>query len=629
MQPGVASGVEIVSGLWEGQVWQRNDRNVSDARIEGRCPGVSGAVWVRVVRGRQVLRGWNARPVGHCRRGRFNVRVTGLPVGGPYAVTIGVGSGRGPTLTVGEIRVGDVWILAGQSNMQGSGRRIGALAPHPEVRAFYMDDRWAVACDPLHNLWNAVDPVHGGRPDGRDDGGKGVGPGLSFGQSMFARTGIPQGLIACAHGGTSMPQWDPMHKDLGGLSLYGAMCRRVHKNGGRVAGVIWYQGESDAMQHQVEVYAERMHQWIAAVRREFRSPRLPMVMVQLARYAGENQVAADWNAIQDIQRRLPERIRHLATVPAIDLLLDDGVHVAGLSHQELGRRMAEAMDAMIRPGRGAVPPIAFKQVRLVIPPNENQATIEVTYDHVVGGLIAPGRPIGFTIMADGKPVPAIYDIRLSGSKVLLKTSRSILDFVGRSLHYGAGLDPACTITDTAGRPLPVMGPIALCGNRTASRFPTSVRVSGLLPGTGTLKSVVYPKDWTGLKLTSRPVEYNFVNLHPDFSRAQTDVWAWVVTHVVCDEPMRVAVLFGYDGPVKLWIDGRLRWHDPAGKNPAVPDGHSIPVALSRGRHEVAVALGSNGGLAWGLYLRFERLDRPRRADVDPHDPRRVPRFEDA
>jgi sialate O-acetylesterase len=35
-------------------------------------------------------------------------------------------------------------------------------------------------------------------------------------------------------------------KQKGGDSLYGAMIRRFELIGGKVAGVLWYQGESDA-----------------------------------------------------------------------------------------------------------------------------------------------------------------------------------------------------------------------------------------------------------------------------------------------------------------------------------------------------------------------------------------------
>ena len=129
--------------------------------------------------------------------------------------------------------------------MQGCGLLKDKLKAHPMVRAFYMNDRWAPALDPIHDMWDCVDQVHidycgGVRPEKSTV--IGVGPGVAFGQRMFALTGVPQGVLACAHGGTSMEQWDPKLKKLGSKSLYGAMMRRFRKNGSRVAGLVWYQG---------------------------------------------------------------------------------------------------------------------------------------------------------------------------------------------------------------------------------------------------------------------------------------------------------------------------------------------------------------------------------------------------
>lgn len=612
--------MRIESGLFDGQVLQRDGRDGSDARIAG-TGAEPGAVWARVTRAGRPLRGFGAQRVGVARRdGRFTARLRGIPVGGPYAVALSSGpkASATPALTVGGVWVGDVWLLGGQSNMQGSGQRMGCLAPVTEVRAFYMDDRWDVARDPLHNLWNAVDPVHGGRPDAVDSGGKGVGPGLSFGQAMYARTGMPQGLIACAHGGTSMPQWDPMHRDLGGHSLYGAMVRRIRKNGGRVAGMIWYQGESDSMVKAVDEYADRMEGLVKSLRHDCGDARLPIVMAQLGRYAGENQVSTNWNAVQEIQRRLPQRIRRLAVVPTIDLALDDLVHIAGLAHQTLGARMAEAMQALCDPGSKAVPPIELESVRPVIVKGENTATFEVKYRNVVGALQSPVRPMGFDIRENDEHVPALFDTRLRGDTVLLRTYRPILDFVGKGIHYGAGLDPACVITDGAGRPLPVMGPVPMTGSRLASRFAVSMRISRLLPGAGRLQGVEYPDDREGLALQTLKTEYHFLSVYPLFSQTQTDSLIYIVSRFHCPERMKLALLFGYDGPVKLWLDKRLRLHDPDGTNPAVPDGRAIPVTVSMGDHEIVVALGSNEAKAWGIYLRFERLGiAPRQLAAHP------------
>ncbi len=69
---------------------------------------------------------------------------------------------------------------------------------------------------------------------------------------------------------------------------------------------------------------------------------------------------------------------------------------------------------------------------------------------------------------------------------------------------------------------------------------------------------------------------------------------------------------GYDGPVKVWLDGREVFHDPNGTNPAIAGAARISLRAGRGEHELVVALGSNGGRAWGIYLRFERKDVPAR-----------------
>src|SRR4029079_4088733 len=129
-----------------------------------------------------------------------------IPVGGPYEIEISIGE---DTLVSRDILVGDVWIAAGQSNMQGCGSRAAACKPNKMVRAFYMDDRWAVACDPVHNMWDCVDPIHIDITNGQrvpKDNTRGVGPAVAFAQEMFKLTGIPQGIVACAHGGTSMAQ---------------------------------------------------------------------------------------------------------------------------------------------------------------------------------------------------------------------------------------------------------------------------------------------------------------------------------------------------------------------------------------------------------------------------------------
>lgn len=606
--------MHITHGLLDGQVLQRTRQSVSDAAFGGSCNS-RGTVFARVQRAGKTLRGFSDVRVGTATRGKLSGRLKGIPAGGPYTITLSVagtaGEG-GDRCTVQDVLVGDVWILAGQSNMQGCGNRDGAVASHPMVRAFTMDDRWRKAKDPIHNLWNAVDSVHGGSPDEKDPGAKGVGPGVSFGRRMHALTGVPQGLIACAHGGTSMAQWDPAQKKLGGASLYGATIRRFHKNGSSVAGIIWYQGESDANETDVSLYTARMKRLVRAFRRNTNSPRLPFAAVQLCWYAGDNFRAPEWNSIQDQQRKLPEIIPYCTVVPAIDLTLDDQIHVSAEGQAILGRRLAEAMCALTRAAQ-VKPPIALGKIRVVRPKGSLFADVIVEFRNVEGGLKCAGRVMGFSLNNDVGPVAGIYHAELRGNRVVIRTLQTVLDLASMTLHYGSGTNPPCNVHDGAGRPLPVFGPVTVTPPRCTTGFVRKARVSRILPGGGSLDKLPCPRRLDKLGLETRSWEYAFMSVYYELSKVGGDAYIFYVCDFKCPEAMPLSVLVGYDGPAKIWIDGKVVLHDPNGTNPAIPDDRGIPMKASAGDHRVVIALGSNDGNAWGAFLRFERVGVPRRA----------------
>lgn len=208
--------MNIATSLLDKSVLQRNNKGVCDVMFAGTC-GFDGKLELGVKKNGKRFSG-NLVCVGSAKKGKFSGRLKGLPAGGPYDICISVVDRNGKTLesrTVESVFVGDVWILGGQSNMQGCGLLKDAASPDPRVRAFYMNDEWDMAVDPVHHLCDAIDPVHGGRMDGKRTKPAtvtGVGPGIAFGLEMLRRTGVPQGLIACAHGGTSMSQWDPALK---------------------------------------------------------------------------------------------------------------------------------------------------------------------------------------------------------------------------------------------------------------------------------------------------------------------------------------------------------------------------------------------------------------------------------
>jgi sialate O-acetylesterase len=607
--------MKIEQGLFDHIVIQRNKRNVSEAVFAGMTSS-TGVVTATVKKGGKVLGSFRAARVGTAGHGQFRGCLEGLQAGGPYDVTLEIRKNGivVETAKAKDILVGDVWIVAGQSNAQGCGFVKHGPRAHSMTRAFYMDDKWRPARDPIHNMWKTVDQVHidlcgGVRP------GKsliiGTGPGVAFGQRMYELTGrIPQGLLACAHGGTSMAQWDPKLKIMGSKSLYGAMLRRFRKNGGKVAGVVWYQGCSDADPNVAPLYTERMRTLVASMRRDFHNSDLPFALVQIGRVVGWG-ASAPWNSIQDQQRRLPGVIRNCVTVPAIDLSLEDAIHISGRGQSELGQRLADAVRSLMTKGKSGKAPIALKKVHIRREAERGMVNLAVEFDNVVGKLVAKGRPYGFSVVNQNGAENA-FDILLSGNQAIVRTGLMMDAVPSMNLHYGYGTNPYCNIVDEAGRPIPVLGPIPLSAPRALTGYVTTLRLSRFLPSAGKLDKLAYPRSKATLKLRTRTFQTDFCNLHPELEKlAPEDVTVFYACNIECYEPMKLAVSLGYDGPVKVWVDGKLKFHDPDGINPAVAGEEKIKFSASRGQHEVLVALGSNFGKAWGVFLAFERFDVPK------------------
>lgn len=374
---------------------------------------------------------------------RDNGDVIELPVGGPYTVD-----------NAEHILVGDIWILAGQSNMEGIGDLIDVESPSPFVHSFQSREQWAVAEEPLHWLGESPRVVHHliwGQelpeeiPPRDPQRNKGAGLGLTFAKERYARTGVPVGLIPAAHGGTSMEQWNPQLRDEGDASLYGALLGRVQAIGGKVAGVLWYQGESDAYPEAVEVYHQRMTALVQALRSDLGNEQLPFYYVQIGGLVQEG-APVGWNLMRESQRTFQHVLPNMVMVSAIDLELDDLIHIGTQGLKRLGRRLADAVDGLHAPDI------------LTVEPELEQSRIRITYRPVRGELRAPGRPAGFSLRTrDGAEVPVLYKTALEGNTVTLHLTLNTLP-EDTSLWYGWGLNPYCNITDGADAALPAFGP---------------------------------------------------------------------------------------------------------------------------------------------------------------------------
>ena len=131
------------------------------------------------------------------------------------------------------------------------------------------------------------------------------------------------------------------------------------------------------------------------------------------------------------------------------------------------------------------------------------------------------------------------------------------------------------------------------------------RVSKLRPHQPVDK-LSYPKDMKQLGLETRTFG-EFMSRNTEFVKAGSAL-AYYACRFKCPVNMRIAAFLGYDGPVKVWLDGKEVFCDPHGSNPAHPDAATIPFETAKGEHETLIALDSNKGSAWGIFLRFAPVD---------------------
>lgn len=144
--------------------------------------------------------------------------------------------------------------------------------------------------------------------------------------------------------------------------------------------------------------------------------------------------------------------------------------------------------------------------------------------------------------------------------------------------------------------------------RPVTPFVGTWRLSRLCPSAGDLEGLAYPADLDALEFEPAELATPFANVSARFGEIEGDALLYFAGRMRCVEAMSLSLLLGYDGPVKLWVDGQELYHDPGGTNPALVDTASLPFAASAGEHEVLIALGSNGGKAWGIFFRAERTD---------------------
>lgn len=130
----------------------------------------------------------------------------------------------GITAHVKYVGIGDVFVLAGQSNMRPVATNVQSYS-HATLRAGLYQNI---------GVWCELDDLYS-----IDSYAKSCWPLLTT--EFLAAEGVPVAFVSVAVGGTAIIQWTPGHAD----GYYDAMIAAITAVGG-VKAVLWHQGETDA-----------------------------------------------------------------------------------------------------------------------------------------------------------------------------------------------------------------------------------------------------------------------------------------------------------------------------------------------------------------------------------------------
>ncbi|MBA3698306.1 MAG: hypothetical protein H0W78_05595 [Planctomycetes bacterium] len=241
----------------------------------------------------------------------------------------------------------DVYLLAGQSNMDGRGKtaELDAALKEPlaEVPIWYRQ--------PLGDSggWKPLAPGFSIPP-----GYKGELPGPTFGIELsFARALLAKqpkqriALIKGSRGGTTIEQWGPGQP---GKSDTQGECYRLYvdtitkslaalKADGHtptIRALLWHQGESNA-KDTAEAYQAKLEKFIARIREDVGNPDLPVLV-------GEVIDNGERNSIRTAQKAIPDVVKNTVFVTVDGLTSSDkGTHFDTKSVIELGQRFAAAL----------------------------------------------------------------------------------------------------------------------------------------------------------------------------------------------------------------------------------------------------------------------------------------------
>lgn len=261
------------------QVFQRTTRLAGAIELRGHGPAEADNLRVRI-KG-QAISGklhhkWTKFTLNSS-SGDFK-QIIETSAGGFYTVEVQLRRGhhRLAASTIPHVGVGEVFVIAGQSNSTNYGETLQTV--QTGMVSTFSGDSWRIANDP--------------QPGTQDNSKKGSFL-PSFGDALYRKYQVPIGIASTGHGSTSIRQWLPAGEKVevmptmtkyitktadGTLisdgTLFNGMMHRIQQFGPHgFRAVLWHQGESDSHQapeHEISAstYRDMLEHVILSARQQ-------------------------------------------------------------------------------------------------------------------------------------------------------------------------------------------------------------------------------------------------------------------------------------------------------------------------------------------------------------------------
>ena len=423
-----------------------------------------------------------------------------MEYGGPHTLTV---KGKN-TVTFNDVLIGEVWVCAGQSNMQWSVNQANdpdlekAAAKFPNIR--FVSVPQVGVQEPQWNFkgsWQACSP---------ETVGEFSAVGYFFGRQLHQTLGVPIGLIDNAWGGSAAEAWvkrdklaahpvlnvlhekwqkeeakyenakaefekkmaewtaaatsakaegkpepggKPQHPD--GRMKGNARPGNIHSGvlapsiGYGIKGAIWYQGESNT--GRAYQYRELFPFMIQSWREEWGLGDFPFYWVQLADFKAERTEPSesDWAELREAQTMTMKKLPNTGEAVIIDI--GEGKDIHPKNKQDVAKRLARwALTETYK-----VPGIPCRSPIYTAMEKQGPKAV-LSFDNVAGGWrpFDVAEPVGFTIAgADKKFVAAQAKILPDGR--IEVWSEAVAEPV--AVRYAWADNPVCNMYSAAGLPL--------------------------------------------------------------------------------------------------------------------------------------------------------------------------------